>query len=240
MLEGDWPAARDFSDRGLALHPREPRNLAIRTLMEFQLGASDEGEAYLARLLDPARFNARGLWEEAAVAVFVPLIGRVTGREGQLDFAATCADAALSTDTRPPFIQHFWPRIGLGFLAVRRGDAAATAERHAWLEHQRGTAVLGLGLAVDRLLGLLALATAQFDTAFAHFEDALAFCDRAGYRPEYAWSAADYAGALLEHGTTGDRDRAASLFDEALPLAGDLGMRPLLERIESLRLEAQI
>src|SRR5712691_10400139 len=50
----------------------------------------------------------------------------------------------------------------------------------------------------------------EADTAFAHFEDALPFCDRSGYRPEYARTASDYASALLTRGQPGDQGRATS------------------------------
>ena len=43
-------------------------------------------------------------------------------------------------------------------------------------------------ISIDRLLGLLAHTIGKMDDAASHFEDALAFCRRAGYRPELAWA----------------------------------------------------
>ena len=74
---------------------------------------------------------------------------------------------------------------------------------------------------------------AEYSRFFAHFEDALAFCSRAGYRPEYAWTACDYADALLGRNGPGDHERSAALQDEALAIARVLGMRPLTERISA-------
>jgi len=37
----------------------------------------------------------------------------------------------------------------------------------------------------------------NLDRAAAHFEDELAFCRKAGYRPDLAWTCHDYADALL-------------------------------------------
>ena len=68
----------------------------------------------------------------------------------------------------------------------------------------------------------------------AHFEDALAFC-RKGYRPELAWTCCDYADMLLERDGDGDRAKAMSLLDESLAISSELGMRPLMERVLSLR-----
>jgi hypothetical protein len=85
-------------------------------------------------------------------------------------------------------------------------------------------------LTVDRLLGLLETTAGQLEDALAHFEGGLTFCERAGYRPEYAWTAHDYAEALLERGGPGDRERSAAMRVEALAVAHELGMQPLIDR----------
>ncbi|MFB3119745.1 MAG: hypothetical protein ACE1Y2_04380, partial [Stenotrophomonas maltophilia] len=69
--------------------------------------------------------------------------------------------------------------------------------------------------------------------AAVHFEDALAFCRQAGYRPELTWSCCDYADTLLQRGHPGDREKAISLLDESLAISTELGMRPLMERVIS-------
>ena len=80
----------------------------------------------------------------------------------------------------------------------------------------------------------LAVTLGRVDSALAHFADGLAFCDRAGDRPAYAWTACDYAEALVRDGAD-DHARAATLHDEALALARELEMRPLMERILARR-----
>ena len=84
---------------------------------------------------------------------------------------------------------------------------------------------------VDRLLGLLSQTMGDLDQAATHFEDALAFCRKAGYRPELAWSCCDYSDALRERNDVGDRAKAMDLLDESLAISTDLGMRPLMERV---------
>ena len=69
------------------------------------------------------------------------------------------------------------------------------------------------------------------DQAADHFEDALAFCRKAGYRPQLAWACCDYADALLQRNGDGDRAKAISLLDESLAISSELGMRPLMERV---------
>ncbi len=71
--------------------------------------------------------------------------------------------------------------------------------------------------------------------AVAHFEDSLAFCRKAGYRPELAWTCCDYADTLRGRDADGDRERAITLLDESLAISSELGMRPLMERVLSRR-----
>ena len=88
---------------------------------------------------------------------------------------------------------------------------------------------------VDSILGLLAHTIGNFDDAQIHFEDALAFCRKAGYRPELAWTCCDFADMLLERDHEGDRAKAIALLDESLAISSELGMRPLMERVLSRR-----
>ncbi len=76
---------------------------------------------------------------------------------------------------------------------------------------------------------------AILDQAAQHFEDTLAFCRKAGYRPELAWTCCDYADTLLQRSEPGDREKAMTLLDESLAISSELGMRPLMERVLSRR-----
>jgi hypothetical protein len=116
---------------------------------------------------------------------------------------------------------------GQALIAIERRDRDAAAAAYARLEPQKGTAVYIVPLAVDRILGLLAASCGRLDDAISHFEDGLAFCAQAGYRPQYAWTATDYAETLLARGSSLDRRKAASLHEEALTIARDHHMRPL-------------
>ena len=233
MLEGDWKAAREFSDRGLALQPREPRNLAIRALIESQVGESASSDTYLERLLDPARRSAWGQWDRGAVASFIPLIGRMTGA-AHYEIASAEGEAALASSAAP-FQRDLWPRIGLGLIAAHRNNTSATSEHYDWLHAQRGTAVMGLGLAVDRLLGVLALSMGELSAAEQHFDDSLSFCTKAGYHPELAWTASDYAQLLLERSTPAARAQARSMLESSLETAHELDMNPLIARATGQR-----
>ncbi len=89
--------------------------------------------------------------------------------------------------------------------------------------------------AIVRFWGLLAHTTGNLDQATVRYEDALAFCRNAGYRPELAWTCCDYADALRERNGPDDRAKAVSLLDESLAISRELGMRPLMERVQSRR-----
>jgi DNA-binding CsgD family transcriptional regulator len=133
-----------------------------------------------------------------------------------------------------------YAKAGLALLAAHTGNQSEAAEHYAYFRQHRGTMIWTLASA-DRLLGLLSVTLGQPDQGAAHFEDALAFCRKAGYRPELAWTCHDYAETLLRHNGLGDHARAASLLAESLAISSQLGMRPLMERVVALqeKLDAQ-
>ena len=77
------------------------------------------------------------------------------------------------------------------------------------------------------------------EQAAAHFEDALDFCRKAGYRPELAWTCCDYADTLIQRGAEDDRAKALALLDESQLISAELDMRPLAERVGALLEQAQ-
>ena len=81
----------------------------------------------------------------------------------------------------------------------------------------------------------MAYTMGNLNQAIPHFEDARAFCRKAGYRPELAWTCCDYADMLLERNGDRDRAKAMALLDESLAISSELGMRPLMERVLSRR-----
>ena len=167
--------------------------------------------------------------EHAFLAGAISVAARIADTDERLDSAAAAAADACSRCHGFPALA--WSRSALALIAVQRGDADA-AEGLYGAHRAQGARRLIIPLSFDRLLGLLA-DTPAVDAALAHFEDGLAFCERAGYRPEYAWTASDYAEALLGAApATGPRPR---LQEAALVIARELGMRPLVERILSRR-----
>ncbi|MCI0878569.1 MAG: tetratricopeptide repeat protein [Chloroflexi bacterium] len=229
-LEGDWKAGREHSDRGLELSPVNPQLLLHRVLLEHETGESAQGEVYLERLLEvmrrggPDQFLASG---RASIAVTA--VARITGIPTRLEIA----EAALSEPIITPIFA-LSARAALALLAVQKDDLSAAAEHYTHVRGRQGMMILTVS-SVDRLLGLLSQTMGNIDQATGHFEDALGFCRKAGYRPELAWTCCDYADMLRERGGPGDAETAVALLDECLAISSELGMRPLMERVLSRR-----
>ena len=130
-------------------------------------------------------------------------------------------------------------RIGNALIAVIENDVPGAKERYDDLLQSRynlaGYNVAAGMPSILRVLGLLSDTMGDLDEAITHFEDALAFCRKGGYRPELAWTCCDYADTLLQRNEHGDREKAMTLLDESLAISSELGMRPLMERVLSRR-----
>jgi len=254
-LTGDWGLAREFYERGLALAPNEPHLIACRALLEYAVGDFEQGEHYLEGLEQAMVLSVPGpTYVYSSLAMLVPLVGRITGDDKRFDMVEEAASTVLSFTSANP-IAITSARIGLALLAVQRNDIPAAEEQYAALEpwFVEGFMYADGIVATDRVLALLAQTMGQFDKAIEHFEDALAFCRRAGYQPELAWTCCDYADALLQRSqpvrselveppalevlrhAQDDRSRAMALLDESLAISRELGMRPLMERVLSRR-----
>ncbi len=244
-LKGDWQAARDFNNRILAVSPQDVRYLSNRTQLEYEVGDFGQGEAYLERLLEAIPLTIPGPNTGYALpAAAIPAVTRITGVFHRLGVAEAAAEKVLSSPYAVPSLAVL-ARIGLALLAVLRTDAAAAEEQYAPLEPSQGTMLIPGFISGDRILGLLAQTMGQLDKAVQHFEDALAFCRQAGYRPELAWTCCDYAEALLRpsagsgRADSANRTKAMSLLEEALAISTELGMKPLMERVAALQEQVQ-
>ena len=122
----------------------------------------------------------------------------------------------------------------LALTAVLREDASAAAEFVEYFRPQKGYYMPTgpAGKSTDGLLGLLCMTLDRLDEAVTHFEDTLVFCRTAGYRPELAWTCYDCSRALRQRDARGDHERAMQMLKEGQALCRQLGMRPLLAKIE--------
>ncbi len=240
QMVGDWHTAREFSNRSIAVSS-DYGNRSIRAVLEYQVGDFAQGSMHLEQLLEVVRRTPPGpSAPHAFPALVVAAIARITGLPDKLEVAEAAAQNVLSYPSVTPLIARA-AVSGLALLAVVRKDVVAAKQQYDSLQRQ-GTEVTGLTpftsvgiISFKRLLGLLAETMDNLHQATAHFEDALTFCRKAGYRPELAWTCCDYADTLLQWNGPGDREKAMSLLDESLAISSELGMRPLMERVLSRR-----
>ncbi|MFQ6026271.1 MAG: AAA family ATPase, partial [Dehalococcoidia bacterium] len=234
VVTGDWAGLRDYSARGLALRPADARLLGARARSEYLVGDFDQGDAYLERLIAAAQQDGSTFSDKSHTAITIPFAARITGVWERFDIAEAMAGSILSSSSATQSRTES-AHVSLALMAVVRGDAAVSGEQYLALKSVSGTMLQGGGFSADRLLGLLSHTLGNLEQAVAHFEDALSFCRKAGFRPELAWTCCDYADLLLQRNSEGDRAKAMSLLDESLALSTELGMRPLMERVLSRR-----
>ena len=238
QLAGDWSSAREYSERGLEWSFQDVTLLASRVLLEYEVGDFAQGEALLDRLVEVMEQSNSGPWTPYAyTSVVISLAARITGVMNRFEVAAGAAGIVLSSPIATP-LHTTSSRSSLGLMAIQQGDLDSAAEQYTALVSQTGTILTAVLTSVDRILGLLSAFTGNLDQAASHFEDALAFCRKAGYRPELAWTCYDYAEMLLAgaHGRGPLRsDQANALLDESLAISTELGMKPLMERADRLK-----
>lgn len=177
-------------------------------------------------------------YDHGSAALLIPVVARISGAVDQLYIAEGAAETVLSTKIATPFLSGL-AGLGLALIAVHREDVDMAREQYVSLSIAVRAKIF-LNIVGDRVLGLLARTMGDLDQATAHFEDALAFCRMARFQPEHAWACYDYADTLLHSPkslgrTVGDRSNVNSLLDEALAISGELGMRPLTERVRVLQ-----
>ena len=233
-LKGDWHAARDFGNRALEIDAEDFRLLGDWIMLEYELGEFQKGEAYLEQLIAHMHRTSPGPnMTYAYTATFTGFVSYITGAGNRTDMAKRTAGVILASPFSNPNVASR-ARVALSLLAVQAGDAESAGEQYSYLSSLRGT-LLWFTISADRLLGMLANTMIEPDQAIAHFEDALTFCRKAGYRPELAWTCHDYADTLLQRNGDGDHTRAISLLDESLAISSELAMKPLMERVSGLQ-----
>jgi tetratricopeptide (TPR) repeat protein len=126
----------------------------------------------------------------------------------------------------------------IGMLAIAGGDSEMARTQNVLLTEIIPPGYKGEWVSPflgPRFLATLARTAGDIDSALERFDYAVLVNRQAKFKPELAWSLADYAATLLDRGEAGDREKAVGLQDEALKITGDLKMGWLTERILSRR-----
>jgi tetratricopeptide (TPR) repeat protein len=151
------------------------------------------------------------------------------GRLGTNNFECIPKDMSLTPITL----------MNLSEVAVALGDARRASQLYDLLKPNAGR-LLVAGLysaccgATTHWLGMLAATMQRWNDAAAHFENAIETNARIGARPFLARSQHEYARMLIERNESGDKDKARTLLDEAIPTYSELGMPTFLEDAEEL------
>ena len=85
----------------------------------------------------------------------------------------------------------------------------------------------------SRVKGLVARMIGNGGKARHHFQDAIDFCESRGMKPELAWSYSDMSELVDE--IDDDAEASQQLVENALAIANDIGMKPLINRILARR-----
>jgi tetratricopeptide (TPR) repeat protein len=224
MSLGDWIAAREYSERGLAVMPESAMLLSLRMLLECELGNLEQAEVYLNR----ARGNVWPNW--------LAIGAHITGHAGWRDQARKAAGDWLSRSEGS--LWDVLRRLAMALVVADEGNAPEACASLAALEAsvwQPGVSGWEGFYHTTYVCGIVAHAAGELDKAASYFEQEIAMDRRGSYRANLAWACCGYADLLLDRKAPGDEERAMSLLDESLELSRDLGMVPLMERVLSRR-----
>ena len=233
-LSGEWEALHALGDR----YANGVSN-AVLAMALYQTGEFDKGKAYMDAVIGRGtRTDMTGALRSLVAACFHYISGEA---DLLTEVEAAAGDAIANPELWPNYA---WDaQAALALVAVLRHEASSAAEQYSVLEPYANTVTRDVAICADRLLGLLAQTMGNLNQAAAHFEDALDFCRKAGYRPDLAWSCYDYANMLIgadsKPAPIDVREKVSSLIEEALALSTELGMKPLMERVIGLKLQIE-
>jgi len=231
-LRGDWERAREFGVKGFSVAPGAPTLLSTLPQIELETGEFDRAEELFQQLSGRlSEYPANPTWQYAATVAVSGLTSFATGKPRDPAIPASFAEVSISSPYAIPLFVSVTD-TGRALEALVQGDVETCRSAYDALKTSSGR--ISLVVSVDRLLGQLAAAIGDIPRAMEHFEKSLSFCSKAGYQPEYAWTCWAYSSALVARNDSGDRRRAEELLKEALTIATDLGMPPLLARVENL------
>ena len=232
LAQGKWDEARRISIRRLADHPNAPE-FGLDAHIEFMTGSEEAAVAVLSRFVrDRASPDAEDIaWYASMLAVAGLMLE-------DSEAVATAAEAA-NADFGNPYGMTWLDepaRLVRAFCDLARRDSEAAALTYdAYKKYRQTWFNAGGFIGADRALALAASIANRPDAAALHFNEGIAFCSKAGLRPELAWTYHDFVSFQLEQGGRIDRSAALDMVDEGLTITDDLGMAPLQQRLGKLR-----
>ncbi len=193
LAQGDW--AQSDSRLQQAGQEAEIHNdarlkpvvLQARAELQFRRGNWQEAEQLFQASIQAASTTE---WIASTIALyghFLAVTGRRKAAQEQLDRASVC--------TEPPGLagSFYIPFLAEGYVHLGEHERAATYIKR--IRSMRGC--MYYGNAVDRVLGVVATLSGDWEMAEQAFEDGLALCRRANNQPEEAAILYEQARALL-------------------------------------------
>ena len=210
----------------------DSRGRHLIEMIRSETGSETDDRADLIARLQGAAQNPSSVGPIAAASAAI--IGHNSRDKEFLGLARSFAESGHPIQSNVPS-GRVARQVALGLVAAVESDKKTAAQVYPELRERTGSADPRVFLPIDRILGLLARTLDRPTDAARHFEDALAFCRKAEFRPQLGWTCHDYAEFLLDPGEHANVEKAVSLIDEGLEIARELGMVPLEGRLTILQ-----
>jgi DNA-binding CsgD family transcriptional regulator/tetratricopeptide (TPR) repeat protein len=227
-LSGDWKAVHGFDD-----DETNVESDSVLAMASFQTGDFDRGKTYM----DALKNDGTNDLEKSRWSLVAACFCNISGESDLLADLEVAAKNALVPELPPIRALEF--QVALAQVAILRREPSNCAELYAALTPYTKSVTQTGAICTDRLLGLLARTMGNLDESQTHFEDAITFCRKAGYRPELCWSLFDYAEMVTERNKPGDVMKARELLDESDQIASGLGMKPLSGKVAIVKTQLE-
>ena len=229
-----------MDELGEILENEAPDDTVIRLTVGIGAWHTDKrsGLDELVQAAQEAAQNVPLVRQRAANLARLAMAARLMDRPQDAIRAAEMARSLLSLPKVTSLIE-VSARVTAGLAAVATGEAQEAMDHYRWLKNLRGPGSgSGFPISADHLLGLLAHTAGMPAEATTHFEDALKFNGKAGYRLEEAWTCHDYAESLIDRGEPDDLEKATLLIDDGLEISRELGLVAIEKRLITLQEKA--
>jgi tetratricopeptide (TPR) repeat protein len=242
LLEGRFDDAERLAQQGLAVGQRmqgeDPSGIFGLQMFTIRREQGRLREVEPAVRLFVQQNPAALTWRPGLAMVYSELGLEQEARE-MFERLAAKGFADIPRDSMWMTSMTYLAEVG-AFLGDARRAAMLYQRLLPYAEHNVivGNAIACTG-AVARYLGMLATTMSHWAEAETHFRAALEMNARIRARPYLAHTQQQFAEMLLSRGQPGDRDTAMSLLDEALAIAGQLGMGALTDRVLAGNLRVQ-
>ncbi len=236
VLQGDFNYARQLIDKGLEYDSTDSRLMMSKAATGYWKGDYEQADEILTEMVgaagvdSPAGSMNRNMARVAAAFRLQMTQDPKWGTELATDPLSLdmprLAQSKLQSDSYD---------VGLAIVLAGYGGRDDILDEAIRFTGEIKVPFGVLISSVNRYRGLLFFKKGNYTESEAEFAKALESCKQAGYRPELALTLAEYSDMLLDRNEPGDREKAVELQDEAISIATELGMKPLLERVLAKR-----